>query len=679
MSTNIQDITIRQRMIGYAQTLWQLQSITSELNKQRLATARLASAQSNAARRTFLHQQAVFTLRRGLYSATLGIGVMTAGLTAMGFNFNRTMEANTASMKFFLGSTQAAEKELEFLFDLAAHTPFEFPQLVKATNHLLAFGLTVEQANATTRILGDAVAGLGGGAAEIDRAVLALGQMQAKGRIMGEELLQLTELGIPATQILQEELGLTAKEVQRIGLLGISSAQGIPALLMGMQKRFKGAAELQGKTFNGMISTARDVTGMLMGSLTQAMFNLTKGALGDFIAAIEKLQKNFKEGGGGIPAFIKQLDSMANAHGFLTRGVYALANILQSLAKIWTNVLWPAMRPTVMVLIPLAVLSLQALGETLEFVGDNATAFKWILMVMIPMIVITRIGSMVWAIYTFITALKLARVAAILFGKSTAAVNISMRLMRWSVWLTTGVLKGFRIAVLLATKAVFSLARMILVVLAPVAVAIGIPLWALIAIILVLAALAFLVYKKWDWFKDKAILIWNAIKVAFSFVVDWIKSHWKDLLLFIFAPWAFAAYKLWDPIKNAFRRLLRWIRGAWEDFKKEVSSWSVPMPKLPGFGGFGIPGTPFRFPLKLPFGLAEGGQITRSGVSVIGEKGPELLFAPTGSTVVPLDPKILSGLGEGTMTLNLRIPVFLDKRQIAEASQSYRLDRAARF
>jgi tape measure domain-containing protein len=47
--------------------------------------------------------------------------------------------------------------------------------------------------------IGDAVAGVGGGADAIDRVSLAIGQMQAKGRVQSEELLQLAEAGVPPT------------------------------------------------------------------------------------------------------------------------------------------------------------------------------------------------------------------------------------------------------------------------------------------------------------------------------------------------------------------------------------------------------------------------------------------------------------------------------------------------
>ena len=98
----------------------------------------------------------------------------------------------------------------------------------------------------------------GAGSEGIDRITRALGQMQAKGRAQAEELLQLQELGVPANQILQEELGLTGEQVANIGKEGIEASKVIDALLRGMEKRYGGMMENQSRTAKGMISTLKD-------------------------------------------------------------------------------------------------------------------------------------------------------------------------------------------------------------------------------------------------------------------------------------------------------------------------------------------------------------------------------------------------------------------------------------
>lgn len=167
-------------------------------------------------------------------------------------------EQTQVAFETMLGSAEKAEKFLQEAVKFAAQTPFEFPELVNSSKLLLAFGFNVENIMPMMQTIGDASAGLGAGAVGIDRITRALGQMQAKGRAQAEELLQLQELGVPANQILQEELGLTGEQVANIGKEGVEASKVIDALMRGMNKRFGGMMLNQSRTALGMISTLRD-------------------------------------------------------------------------------------------------------------------------------------------------------------------------------------------------------------------------------------------------------------------------------------------------------------------------------------------------------------------------------------------------------------------------------------
>jgi tape measure domain-containing protein len=86
----------------------------------------------------------------------------------------------------------------------------------------------------------------------------ALGQMQAKGKVSSEELMQLAERGIPSYQILREKLGLTAKEVYNIGNMAIKSGPAVQAIFEGMTERFGGNAEKMANTYTGQIQIIKN-------------------------------------------------------------------------------------------------------------------------------------------------------------------------------------------------------------------------------------------------------------------------------------------------------------------------------------------------------------------------------------------------------------------------------------
>lgn len=167
-------------------------------------------------------------------------------------------EQTQIAFETMLKSAEKAEQFLKDASEFANKTPFEFPELINSSKLLLAFGFEADKILDLMTVIGDTSSGLGAGAEGIDRITRALGQMQAKGRAQAEELLQLQELGVPANQILQEELGLTGEQVANIGKESIEAAKVIDALLRGMDKRFGGMMANQSKTAKGMMSTLKD-------------------------------------------------------------------------------------------------------------------------------------------------------------------------------------------------------------------------------------------------------------------------------------------------------------------------------------------------------------------------------------------------------------------------------------
>lgn len=158
-----------------------------------------------------------------------------------------------------LGSAEKAQSLIADLQQFAATTPFEFQGLAKASQKLLAFGFTAEQLIPTLTAVGDAAAGLGVGAEGVDRITLALGQMAAKGRVQSDEMLQLTEAGIPAWKMLADTIGTDIPTAMDKVTKGQVDAQtGLTALVSGMESRFAGLMAQQSTTISGSWSNLMD-------------------------------------------------------------------------------------------------------------------------------------------------------------------------------------------------------------------------------------------------------------------------------------------------------------------------------------------------------------------------------------------------------------------------------------
>lgn len=197
-----------------------------------------------------------------------GIGAGMIAAAGRGVVLAGQMEQTKIAFTTLLGSAKEADRFVQQLWDFAAQTPFEFEGLTSAARQLLAFGFNAKEVIPLARAVGDAISALGGGTAEIDRVIYALGQMRAKGKVSAEEMMQLAELGIPAWEMLAQAIGVSIPEAMEMASKGaIPAAKGIEAIITGMQKRFQGSMEMQSKTLLGRWNTFKDTIDGILRSI----------------------------------------------------------------------------------------------------------------------------------------------------------------------------------------------------------------------------------------------------------------------------------------------------------------------------------------------------------------------------------------------------------------------------
>lgn len=238
----------------------------------------------------------VASLTQASTAAAIALGAAAAAAAGAGLAAVRLAgQFEQAELAFttMLGSGERAKAFLDDLADFAAATPFDFQGLQNSSRLLLAFGFQAEAAIPIVNALGDATAALGGGTPELEGIVRAIGQIQTKGKVSTEELLQLAERGIPAFDILKERLGLTGDQISRIGELGISSTEAITALLEGLSDRFGGAMELQSKSLLGLWSSVKDNISLIttdIGLQLVETFDL-KGLMERALAQLDRIRE----------------------------------------------------------------------------------------------------------------------------------------------------------------------------------------------------------------------------------------------------------------------------------------------------------------------------------------------------------------------------------------------------
>ena len=226
--------------------------------------------------------------------ALTGAVTVPAIMAAKGMlNVAMGMEQSEIAFTTMLGSGEKASAFLKDLQDFAASTPFEFTELQDASRRMIAFGFSARDVLPMMTDIGDAVSGLGLGSAGVDRVVLALGQMQAKAKVSGQEMMQLTEAGIPAWGYLAEAMNLSTAEVMKLSEQGLIPADmAIQAILAGMREDFGGMMAEQAKTAAGQLSNLKDEVTFLAADLGEVLLPVFKdmvGAAKDAVAAFSGL------------------------------------------------------------------------------------------------------------------------------------------------------------------------------------------------------------------------------------------------------------------------------------------------------------------------------------------------------------------------------------------------------
>ena len=151
-------------------------------------------------------------------------------IQAARFVFVKTaeIESQTRSLQVLTGSAEKAGQIIKELQQLGAVTPFTSTELIDAAKRLQAFGVEADKVVETTRRLADASGATG---AELSGLVTAYGQVQAKGRLQGEELLQFQERGIALQEELRKMYGMTGDEFQKALSKGQVSAKAVEVAL----------------------------------------------------------------------------------------------------------------------------------------------------------------------------------------------------------------------------------------------------------------------------------------------------------------------------------------------------------------------------------------------------------------------------------------------------------------
>jgi len=631
-----QEVIILARLAGTRQFLADNQKLIVSQGELALSTETVGRAMSHTTQRTWLMNQALFTLRRYVYYGTLALTGLAAAALKMGFDFNNAMQTATVALRPFFNTTEDLNAALNRLWIIAKYTPFQIKDMTLAFRALFpsfqALGISSDQTIDTIQALIDAlsVAGKVSGPA-LNRVTVALQHMAFQGRLTGLSVNQLARDGIPIFAILRKELGLTADQMHHVGQLGIPAGVAIQAIIHYMRTTpgYADAAMRQSRmTLTGLFSTFKDNISRMFGMLENDAFGRLQGR----VNALDNWFNDFFNRFNGRSVSLRQVLVFTFGSGAgkiwdqLAADLKLISSILQQIvidvAK--SKIVWVTLYAALLLLHPI----LWTINQLLQHFG-------WLLYIIIPLIITWKtvtIAAMIaernkafWdAVATKrlgeMTLMQfLANRALLLYYFTLGRVTLAMKALPglWAV-LTTGMarneagqfrvmttaeklvlrlrltgLAAARLAVTLYTLLVPAFIREAIAATAAWIATLGPIAWIVAGIIAITVALTVL-YFKWKAFHD---LVNETVQFLYDHpLVAWFIPVIGPLITIVALLVKAAHY--WHRIAGFFGRV----------------------------GGF----------LGGVVGLQEGGTLRHPGWTMVGERGPELLLLPGGSSVVPL-------------------------------------------
>lgn len=239
----------------------------------------------------------------GLQQTIQGFGAIAKGI----FSGNIEFENFEAEFKILLGSAEAAKARLEELAEFGRTTPFELPEVVRASKTLETFTKGALSTGEGLRLVGDVASGTG---VRIDELAMWFGRLYdglQSGRPVGEAMMRLQELGAIS--------GETRSEIEAMQEAGVDGSVVWERFAADMG-RFSGTMEEKSRTMGGAISNISDGIGALKRNLMQGIFDAVKPGVMEFAELLgnKKIQQGAKEIGEALGT------GLATAVGFLAQG-----------------------------------------------------------------------------------------------------------------------------------------------------------------------------------------------------------------------------------------------------------------------------------------------------------------------------------------------------------------------
>lgn len=408
---------VREISVQLQEACAQASSFRERMEATGAAVREVVSQSVQGARQTTLWQRIVVAMRREWAS----IGNMVKGIvfSQMFYKFTNAISSAITELKEFryeleettvaygimLGNAEQGERLTNSLMNLAADTQLSFQQVNAATRKLTAYGFEAENLEFVLRNVADAAAAAGD-PYSFDRIVLALGQINTKGKLAGQEINQLAEAGINVRKYLTEGLGITVEQLAEIQRKGIPADAAIKLILNGIAKDYGGAADKIADTMSGLAETIHDNFLIIGQDMLDPFFDAAKDIMTKVRDTMNIWRTIVVDGGFGAlletlfpKSFVDQIRLFMANMSLLRESIF---NVLRALAPFIQSLIQTGLVIANTVL-PVINLFLTILAKGLTIIAQNDSLIRLLTASFMGLLVAKAVS---WTMTNFLTVIE---------------------------------------------------------------------------------------------------------------------------------------------------------------------------------------------------------------------------------------------------------------------------------
>lgn len=201
------------------------------------------------------------------------------------------MQKTETAFRVMTGSQELANELMRDSIDLAAKSPFNMKEVAQGAKQLLAFNVPANEVVDTLRRMGDIASAVG---VPISQLQLIYGQVRAKTKLMGDELRQFSEAGVPMVSELAKKFKTTEGEIYKMvsaGKIGFADVQEVLFQMTNEGGRFHNMMAEQAKSLSGQYSNLKDAIEQMFNKIGQSQ----EGVLSAGLSSLTYLVQHYSE------------------------------------------------------------------------------------------------------------------------------------------------------------------------------------------------------------------------------------------------------------------------------------------------------------------------------------------------------------------------------------------------